>query len=84
MTPLGRRLQREDKAGEEFIYMHAQKNMELHVLNFRQKRVEFDGTATIGNNSHLAVAKDRIETIDGNRDVTVHTNHTDRLMESAG
>lgn len=74
----------EDKAGEEFIYMHAQKNMELHVLNSRQKRVEFDDTATIGNNSHLAVAKDRVETIDGNRDVTVHTNHTEQIDGERG
>ncbi|HCR98488.1 MULTISPECIES: type VI secretion system Vgr family protein [Halomonas] len=74
----------EDQAGEEFIYMHAQKNLELHVLNSRQKRVEFDDTATIGNNSHLAVAKDRVETIDGNRDVTVHTNHTEQIDGERG
>lgn len=74
----------EDKAGEEFIYMHAQKNMELHVLNSRQKRVEFDDTATIGNNSHLAVAKDRVETIDGNRDITVRTNHTEQIDGDRG
>lgn len=74
----------EDKAGEEFIYMHAQKNMELHVLNSRQKRVEFDDTATIGNNSHLAVAKDRVETIDGNRDITVRTNHTEQVDGERG
>ncbi|MGO2146676.1 type VI secretion system Vgr family protein [Halomonas sp.] len=74
----------EDQAGEEFIYMHAQKNLELHVLNSRQKRIEFDDTATIGNNSHLAVAKDRVETIDGNRDVTVHTNHTEQIDGERG
>ncbi len=74
----------EDKAGEEFIYMHAQKNLELHVLNSRQKRVEFDDTATIGNNSHLAVAKDRVETIDGNRDITVRTNHTEQVDGDRG
>ncbi|WP_394426600.1 type VI secretion system tip protein TssI/VgrG [Vreelandella stevensii] len=74
----------EDKAGEEFIYLHAQKNLELHVLNSRQKRVEFDDTATIGNNSHLVVAKDRVETIDGNRDITVHTNHTEQVDGDRG
>ena len=74
----------EDKAGEEFIYMHAQKNLELHVLNSRQKRVEFDDTATIGNNSHLAIAKDRVETIDGNRDIIVHTNHTEQVDGDRG
>ncbi|PRZ44536.1 type VI secretion system Vgr family protein, partial [Tritonibacter scottomollicae] len=61
----------EDKAGEEFIYMHAQKNLDLHVLNSRQKRVEFDDNATVGNNSNLAVAANRTETIDGKMDVAV-------------
>uniref|UniRef100_UPI00201F32E9 type VI secretion system Vgr family protein n=1 Tax=Vreelandella olivaria TaxID=390919 RepID=UPI00201F32E9 len=74
----------EDKAGEEFIYLHAQKNLELHVQNSRQKRVEFDDTATIGNNSYLAVANDRVETIDGNRDITVHTNHTEQIDGERG
>ncbi|MGO2246068.1 MULTISPECIES: bacteriophage T4 gp5 trimerisation domain-containing protein [unclassified Halomonas] len=74
----------EDQVGEEFIYMHAQENMELHVLNSRQRRVEFDDIATIGNNSRLLVAKDRIETIDGNRDVTVHTNHTEQIDGERG
>lgn len=64
--------------------MHAQKNLELHVLNSRQKRVEFDDTATIGNNSHLAVANDRVETIDGNRDITVRTNHTEQIDGDRG
>lgn len=61
----------EDKAGDEFIYMHAQKNLDLHVKNSRQKRVEFDDNATIGNNSTLAVAANRTENIDGAMDMTV-------------
>ncbi|MCS2609271.1 type VI secretion system Vgr family protein [Halomonas dongshanensis] len=74
----------EDKAGEEFIYLHAQKNLELHVENSRQKRVEFDDTATIGNNSYLAVAKDRVETIEGSRDVSVLTNHSEKIDGERG
>lgn len=74
----------DDKAGDEFIYLHAQKNLELHVQNSRHKRVEFDDTATIGNNSNVVVAKDRIETIDGNRDITVRTNHTEHVEGERG
>jgi type VI secretion system secreted protein VgrG len=74
----------EDEADEEFIYMHAQKNMETHVKNSRQSRVEFDDTTTIGNNSNLAVAKDRLETIDGNRDVTVKGKQLEKIDGDVG
>lgn len=74
----------EDKAGEEYIYMHAQKNMQLHVLNSREKRVEFDDNATIGNNSNLAVAANRTETIDGEMGVTVKGNMTEKADSDKG
>lgn len=74
----------EDEAEKEFIYMHAQKDMELHVQNSRQKRVEFDDTATIGNNSFLAVAKDRVEKIDNNMDVTVTANLSEKVDGDRG
>ena len=69
----------EDEAEKEFVYIHAQKDMELHVKNSYQKRVEFDSTESIGNNSHLAVAKDRIEKVDGNQDMTVVGNLTEKV-----
>ncbi|MCE8024173.1 type VI secretion system Vgr family protein [Billgrantia aerodenitrificans] len=74
----------EDLAGEEFIYVHAQKNLELHVKNSRQKRVEYDDSATIGHDSTLAVANDRIETIEGNRDVTVGANLSEKIDGERG
>ncbi|MDR5907641.1 type VI secretion system Vgr family protein [Franzmannia qiaohouensis] len=74
----------EDQAGEEFIYLHAQKNLELHVENSRQKRVEYDDTATIGHDSHLVVANDRIETVEGNREVTIAANLSERIDGERG
>ncbi|MBK4216168.1 type VI secretion system tip protein VgrG [Paracoccus caeni] len=61
----------EDKSGEEFIYLHAQKNFDLHVSNSRQLRVEYDDNVSIGNNSLVAIAADRVETVDGMQDLTV-------------
>lgn len=61
----------EDEAGEEFIYMHAQKNLDVHVLNSAQRRVEFDDNVSVGNDSNLDVAANRTETIEGKMDVTV-------------
>ena len=74
----------EDKAGEEFIYLHAQKNLELHVENSRQQRVEYDDSATIGHNSCLAVANDRSETVEGNRDVMVGANLNEKVDGERG
>ncbi|MBB3142580.1 type VI secretion system Vgr family protein [Halomonas organivorans] len=74
----------EDKSDAEFIYLHAQRNLELQVNNSRQKRVEFDDSASIGNNSYLAVAKDRVETIEGKRDVTVVSDLTEKVEGNHG
>lgn len=62
----------EDLAGEEIVYLHAQKNMETKVENSALRRVEFDDTLSIGNNLRMMVAADRIETVDGAMDLTVH------------
>lgn len=61
----------EDKAGEEFIYMHAQKNLDVHVLNSAKRRVEFDDNVSVGNASNLDVMADRTETIEGALNVAV-------------
>lgn len=74
----------EDKAGEEFIYMHAQKNLDVHVENSRQLRVEYDDHQTIGNNSNLAVAANRTETVDGKMEVTVKGDHLEKSDGARG
>jgi|TARA_R110000850_G_scaffold113968_2_gene228640 type VI secretion system secreted protein VgrG len=59
----------EDEAGEEQIWLHAQKDLELLTLN--------DRTEEIRNDSHLRVHNDRISEIDNNDHHTVHNNrHT--------
>jgi type VI secretion system secreted protein VgrG len=59
----------EDEAGEEQIWLHAQKDLELLTLN--------DRTEEIRNDSHLKVHNDRISEIDNDDHHTVHHNrHT--------
>ncbi|MBR9906203.1 MAG: type VI secretion system tip protein VgrG, partial [Gammaproteobacteria bacterium] len=59
----------EDEAGEEQIWLHAQKDLELLTLN--------DRTEEIRNDSHLKVHNDRISEIDNDDHHTVHNNrHT--------
>ena len=74
----------EDEAGNEFIYIHAQKNMEIQVQNSHHKRVEYDDTATIGNNSYLAIAQDRIEKIDQNQHTTIVGDLTEKIDGNQG
>ncbi len=61
----------EDKSGEEYIFLHAQKNLDMKVLNSAQRRVEYDDTVTVGHNSNLVVAADRTESIEGLLDLSV-------------
>jgi len=59
----------EDQAGEEQIWLHAQKDLELLTLN--------DRTEEIRRDSHLKVHNDRISEIDNDDHHTVHNNrHT--------
>ena len=59
----------EDEAGEEQIWLHAQKDLELLTLN--------DRTEEIQNDSHLKVHNNRISEIDNDDHHTVHNNrHT--------
>ncbi|MDN3524953.1 type VI secretion system tip protein TssI/VgrG [Halomonas sabkhae] len=74
----------EDKADAQFIYVHAQRNLELQVNNSRQKRVEFDDTASIGNDSFLTVARNRVESIEGKQDVTVTTDRSEKIGGDLG
>ncbi|WGI26961.1 type VI secretion system tip protein TssI/VgrG [Halomonas alkaliantarctica] len=59
----------EDEAGEEQIWLHAQKDLELLTLNDRTEEIQRD--------SHLKVHNDRITEIDNDDHHTVHNNrHT--------
>ncbi|MCP1313321.1 type VI secretion system Vgr family protein, partial [Halomonas sp. 707D7] len=60
----------EDEAGEEQIWLHAQKDLELLTLN--------DRTEEIRNDSFLKVHHDRLSEIDNDDHHTVHGNRFER------
>ncbi|MCE8031296.1 type VI secretion system tip protein VgrG [Halomonas daqingensis] len=62
----------EDQAGEEQIWLHAQKDLELLTNN--------DRTEEIGNDSFLTVHHDRIGEIDGDEHHTVRGNHHEQTV----
>jgi type VI secretion system secreted protein VgrG len=57
----------EDKKGEEQIFVHAQKQMDI--------RVKADRFEYIGNNRHLEVEKDKLEHVKVNSHVLIDNDH---------
>jgi type VI secretion system secreted protein VgrG len=81
-------LRLEDKKGEEQIFMHAEKDLDVRVKN--------DAKETVSNNRHLLVESDQLEQVDGDKHATIKGdllesisgNHglkvSGNLLESAG
>lgn len=61
----------EDKKGEEQIFIHAEKNLDV--------RVKSDRFETIGNNRHLHVVKDKSEYVEKNRHEKVDLDHMEEI-----
>ncbi len=61
----------EDKKGEEQIFIHGEKNLDVRVKN--------DRFETVVNNRHLHVEKDKFEHIDNNRSETVGADHKEEI-----
>ncbi|MFB6324848.1 type VI secretion system Vgr family protein [Pantoea deleyi] len=69
----------EDKAGEEQVWLHAEKNMDTEVENNETLSVGSNRTKTIGGNETIEVKKNRTETVDQNETITVHQNRTETV-----
>ena len=61
----------EDKAGEEQVFLHAQKNMDTRVLN--------DQFEHVGNNKHLIVKQDQREKIGVDLHQTIKRDHQEKV-----
>ena len=65
----------EDATDKEEIYLHAQKNMQVVVLNSKDKRVNYDRAVSIGHDESLVVANDRKVTVEGKQDHKTTKDH---------
>jgi type VI secretion system secreted protein VgrG len=63
----------EDKAGEEQIYLHAQKALEVKVLEDRLEQVERD--------SHLIVRRDQLESIENERHTKIGSDDVTEICK---
>ncbi len=64
-------LQFEDKAGEEHVFLHSQKDTHLRTGNDKIELVANDDHETIGGNAFSQIGKDSSQTIDGDHHLTV-------------
>lgn len=61
----------EDAAGEEQIFMHAQRNQDIRIKNSRFEWV--------GNERHLVVKKDKFEEVENDRNEVVGADHKEEI-----
>ena len=74
----------EDATDNEEIYLHAQKNMQVKVLNSQDVRVNYDRTVSIGHDESLAVANDRKVTVEGKQDHKTTKDHVSLVEGNYG
>lgn len=69
----------EDKAGQEQLWLHAQKDQLTEVENDEDKWVGNDRRKTIDRDETSVIHRDRTETVDRHETITVHNNRTERV-----
>ncbi len=61
----------EDKAGDEQMFIHAQKDLDMRVKNDRRETVENDRHLTVENDAFEHVKGDRHQTVDGDQNQSI-------------
>ncbi|MCL2724323.1 MAG: type VI secretion system tip protein VgrG [Polyangiaceae bacterium] len=66
----------EDKAGQEEIFVHAQKDLNERILNNHDEKIGTNQTSTVGANQTITVGANETITVGANQTVTVGANQT--------
>ncbi|WP_312358545.1 type VI secretion system Vgr family protein [Mixta calida] len=69
----------EDRAGEEQVWIHAERNMDTEVENDETHLVGNNRSKTIVGNETTQVKKNRTETVDQNETITIHQNRSETV-----
>ncbi|QCR09841.1 type VI secretion system tip protein VgrG [Brenneria rubrifaciens] len=72
----------EDQAGQEEVFIHAQKDMNTVVLNNRTTRVTADHTESVGGNQAVSVIKDQFTEIQGQQNIAITKNRSTAVDEN--
>ena len=73
----------EDEKGREKVYMHAERDHEIHVENNRAKRIDRNQSESVGNNKSIEVGNNHHEVIGGNMTLMVGPNKFQSAVTSA-
>ncbi len=65
----------EDKKGDEQIFIHSEKNMDIRVINDRFETIGKDGEGS----RHLVIEKDKFEQVKNNRNEKVDNDHLEEI-----
>jgi len=71
----------EDEAGREEIYIHAQKDKNIHVLNDKSELIEHDEHRTIANDQTFKVGRDRRKTIGQDEIITIERDRKEHINQ---
>ncbi|CAM4134580.1 type VI secretion system Vgr family protein [Serratia silvae] len=58
----------EDEKDNEEVFIHAQKNMAIRVLNSKDERVAYNRSSSIGHDEEIVIANNRTLTVEGQQD----------------
>ncbi len=72
-------LRYEDKKGQEQIFMHAQRNMDVHVKNDSFENILHDRHQTIGSELDKGKVGDQNELLYRDKSLTVHRHHQEHI-----
>ena len=73
----------EDEKGREKVYMHAERDHEIHVENNRAKRIDRNQSESVGFNKSIEVGNNHHEVIGGNMTLMVGPNKFQLAVTSA-
>ncbi|WP_323834438.1 type VI secretion system Vgr family protein [Photorhabdus africana] len=69
----------EDEKDREEIFIHAQKNLAIKVLNSRDERINYNRTTSIGHDDELVIANNRKITVDGQQEHRTTGDYIDQV-----
>lgn len=77
--PAANEIRFEDKTGDEELYLHAEKDLNIRVRNNETHFVAKDQTTKVWNDQITEVHKDRTEEVWGDEKITLHQNRVETV-----
>ncbi|MGS0629592.1 MULTISPECIES: type VI secretion system Vgr family protein [Photorhabdus] len=69
----------EDEKDKEEVFIHAQKNLAIQVLNSRDEQINYNRTTRIGHDDELVIANNRKVTVEGQQEHKTTGDYIDQV-----